>query len=137
MSYVLTGVLQSAVYTALSTDATLMALVDGAVFDALPPGQVPQLYVTLGAERVRDRSDYDTDAAMHEFAVTVMSDEPGYLGAKEAAARISEVLDGADLSLSRGRLIRLDFYKATARQRANRREVEIWFRAFVEDVAIV
>ena len=135
MSYVLTGVLQSAVYAALSSDTALMALVDGAVFDALPPGRVPQLYVTLGAERVRDRSDYDTDAAMHEFAVTVMSDAPGYLSAKEAAARISEVLDGADLNLSRGRLIRLDFYKATARQRANRREVEIWFRAFVEDAA--
>lgn len=137
MSYVLSGVLQTAVYTALSNDAALSDLVGGAIYDALPAGRVPDIYVLLGQERVRDRSDYQVHAAMHEFAVTVMSDAPGYLSAKEAAARISELLDGADLTLSRGRLIRLDFYKANARQRANRREVEIWFRAFVEDVALV
>ena len=135
MSYGLTDALQTAVYGALTGDAELMALVDGAIYDALPPGPVPQLYVALGAERVRDRSDFETQAAMHEFSVTVLSDEPGFLSAKAAAARISDVLDGADLTLSRGRLIRLDFYKANARLRANRREVETWFRAFVEDAA--
>lgn len=135
MSYVLSDTLQAAVYEALSGDAALMALVNDAVFDALPPGEVPPLYVALGAERVRDRSDYETPAALHEFAVTIRSDEPGYQGAKRAAARISEILDGADLSLNRGRLVRMDFYKANARQRAERREVEVWFRAFVEDVA--
>lgn len=137
MSYVLSGALQTAVYGALAGDAALINLVGDAIYDALPSGNVPQLCVMLGAERVRDRSDYETQAALHEFAVTVRSDAPGYLSAKAAAARVCEILDGADLALSRGRLIRLDFYKANARQRADRREVETWFRAFVEDEALV
>lgn len=137
MSYLLSGALQTAVYQALTADATLMGLVGGAVYDALPAGAVPELYVMLGAERVRDRSDYEVQAALHEFAITILSDEAGYLGAKEAAARVSEVLNRAQLTLTRGRLVQLDFYKANARQRANRREVELWFRAVVEDAALV
>ncbi|MEM9318318.1 MAG: DUF3168 domain-containing protein [Pseudomonadota bacterium] len=135
MSYVLSGALQTAVYTALSEDTVLEAMVNGAIYDALPAGQVDQLYVTLGPERVRDRSDSTARSALHEFAITVVSDEAGFLSAKEVAKRISELLVGADLSLSRGRLVRLDFYKAHARKRANKREVETWFRAFVEDEA--
>lgn len=135
MSYTLSDALQMAVFQALSQDAELISLVSGAVFDALPAGVVPQLYVTLGPERVRDRSDVLAHAALHEFAVSVISDEPGFLSAKRAASRISEVLAGGNLSLNRGRMVRMDFYKANARQRADQREVEIWFRAFLEDVA--
>ncbi|MBF9036031.1 DUF3168 domain-containing protein [Rhodobacterales bacterium HKCCE2091] len=135
MSYVMADALQRAVYTTMSADGMLMSLVDGAVYDALPKGPVPPIYVTLGAERVRDQSDISARGAIHDFVVTVQSDLPGFLAAKQAAARVSDILDGADLALDRGRLVRLDFLKAAARQRAQRREVEIWFRAFVEDVA--
>lgn len=137
MSYTLSDVLQTAIFEALSQDGELVGLVGGAIYDALPPGAVPQLYVTLGAERVYDRSDIQLRAALHEFAVTVISDEPGYLNAKRAATRISEILDDVDLTLARGRLVRLDFHKANARQRNERREVEIWFRAFVENTETV
>lgn len=137
MSYTLSDVLQTAVFGALSQDAELTALVNGAIYDALPSGGIPQLYITLGTERVRDRSDYETRAALHEFAIIVVSDAPGFLTAKQAATRVSEILDNGDLSLSRGRLVRLDFHKANARLRDNRREVEIWFRAFVEDTVNV
>ncbi|MEM1273871.1 MAG: DUF3168 domain-containing protein [Pseudomonadota bacterium] len=136
MSYVLSDALQTAVYETLTADATLMSLVDGAIYDALPTGQVPELYVNFGAERVRDRSDASVRAALHEFAVTVISDTPGYLSAKKAAGRIAEILDDSKPDLSRGRVVRMDFFKATARVRGKRREVEIWFRAFVEDVTL-
>lgn len=134
MSYVMSDALQTAVFGALTGDAALMALVDGAIYDALPSGTVPVLYVTLGNEKVRDRSDFAIRAALHEFSVVVTSDQPGFLPAKAAAARVAEILDGADLSLSRGRLVRLDFVKANARPRGRKREVETWFRAFLEDV---
>lgn len=133
MSYTLSDVLQVAVYGHLSGDAELGILTDNAIFDALPVGGVPQLYVTLGPETVTDKSDYEIRAALHEFAITVVTETPGFTTAKTVAARIAELLDGADLNLSAGHLVRLDFHKAKARPAGAKREVELWFRAFVED----
>lgn len=135
MTYALTDALQMAVFGALDQDATLSALVGGCIHDAPPEGAIPPLYVTLGPERVRARSDQSTPAAIHDFAVSVISDQPGFLQAKMAASRISDLLDHVELPLSRGRLVRMQFYRAEAKQRRDRREIEIWFRAFVEDDA--
>ncbi|QBX99843.1 DUF3168 domain-containing protein [Rhodophyticola sp. CCM32] len=137
MSYGITAALQAAIYTALTGDAALTTLVDGAVFDALPPGPVPSIYVSLGPERVRDRSDKLAGGAQHDLSLTVTSDQAGFQTAKEVAARISDVLDGADLALSRGRLTSLLFTRARARRTRAGREIEIWFRAFVDDAAPV
>ncbi len=137
MSYGTTAALQAAVYAALAGDGTLDGLVGGAIHDALPPGPVPPVYVSLGPERVRDRSDKTGMGAQHEFSVTVVSEQAGFQAAKEVAARVSDVLTGASLSLSRGVLVSLNFTRARARRTSDGREIEIWFRARIDDAAVI
>ena len=129
MSYGMAAALQAAVYGRLSGDLVLEGLVSGAVHDALPPGPVPPIYVSLGPERARDRSDQTGQGAVHEFSVSVVSSEAGFQTAKEAAARVSDLLSGADLTLSRGRLVALRFARARARRTGQGREIEMWFQA--------
>ena len=82
MSYAASGPLQAAVYQALAADADLTALVGAAIYDAVPPGTLPPLYVTLGQELVRDRSDKTGDGAEHEFTVSVVTQTAGFAAAK-------------------------------------------------------
>lgn len=137
MSYAMTAALQTAVFTLLSGDATLDALVGGAIYDALPAGPVAPIHVSLGPERARARSDQTAGGALHDFSVSVVSDQAGFQGAKEAAARISELLDGSAPALSRGRVVSLNFYRARARRTATGREIELIFRARLDDVTVV
>ncbi|MBF9044834.1 DUF3168 domain-containing protein [Rhodobacterales bacterium HKCCE4037] len=132
MSYAATAALQSAVYTALVGDTQVSTLTGGAIFDALPPGPVPAIYVRLGAERARDASDKTGAGAVHDFPVTVVTDSAGYHVAKEIAAAISDALVDADLTLARGALIALHFLRARARRVADTREIEVWFRARID-----
>jgi len=135
MSYGSTAALQAAVYGALTGDAAVATQSGGAVFDALPPGPVPPLYVTLGPERVRDASDKTGAGAVHDFPVTVVSEAAGFASAKALAAAISDALTGADLVLARGRLVRMAFLRARARRINGGREIEVWFRARVDEGA--
>ena len=48
MSYAVSAALQEAVFQQLAGDVALGALVGSAIYDALPPGALPSLYVTLG-----------------------------------------------------------------------------------------
>lgn len=135
MSYGVSAALQAAVFGALSGDAVLDGLVAGAVFDAEPSGALPASYVSLGAERVRDRSDVSGGGAMHEFDVSVVTEGDGFFAAKQIAAAVSDALVDAPLVLSRGRLVSLRFYKAkAARVEAGRvRRIDLMFRARVQD----
>jgi len=135
MSYGIGAALQAAVYGALTGDAAVAALAGGAIFDALPPGPVPSLYATLGPETVRDASDKTGAGAVHDFPVTVVSEAAGFSSAKALAAAISDALSGADLPLARGRLVRLAFLRARARRVDGGREIEVWFRARVDEDA--
>lgn len=135
MSYAMTAALQSAVFEALTGDAAVMALSGGAVHDALPPGPVAPLFVVIGPEQVRDASDKTGAGAVHDFTVTVVSDAAGFSDAKALASAVSDALSGADLVLLRGRLVALGFLRARARRVEGRREIEIWFRARVDDAA--
>lgn len=137
MSYGLSAPLQEAVFAALSQDAALVAIVDGAIYDAMPPGDVPSLYVRLGAETVRDASDGTANGAAHRFTVSVISDAPGYADAKTAAGAVNDALHDADLALVRGRLVSLRFERASARLIASAqvRQIDLRFRARVEDTA--
>ncbi|AHM04744.1 GTA protein ORFG08 [Roseibacterium elongatum DSM 19469] len=132
MSYAAAASLQAAIYEALSADAQVASLSQGAIYDALPPGPVPALYVNLGPERVRDRSDKTGAGAIHDLPVSVITDGPGFAAAKTLAVAISDALDGAALSLARGRLVSLDFLRARARRAGAGREIEIWFRARID-----
>lgn len=136
MSYALAEPLQAAVYQLLSADAALAALVGGAIYDGLPAGPVPELYVSLGDEAVRDRSDSAGAGALHRFTVSVISEAQGFAAAKAVAAAICDALEGAAPGLSRGRLVGLWFERASARRSGSAgqiRRIDLIFRARVED----
>jgi hypothetical protein len=135
MSYAMTAALQSAVFQALIGDASVMALSGGAVHDALPSGPLAPLFVVIGPEQVRDASDKTGAGAVHDFTVTVVSEAAGFSGAKALAAAVSDALTGADLVLARGRLVGMAFVRARARRVDGTREIEIWFRARLDDAA--
>ncbi|WP_412554907.1 DUF3168 domain-containing protein [Shimia sp. MIT1388] len=135
MSYGVGAALQEAVYAALQADAALNPLVGNDIFDQLPDGKVPDLFVSLGPETVLDRSDKDGDGAEHRFVVSVIGEASGFAKVKAAAAAVSDGLVDADLSLNRGRLVFLRFDRAVAKRdgRKNMRRVDLRFVARVED----
>lgn len=135
MSYGVSPALQKAVFAALEADTVLAALVGSDIYDVAPSGAVPGLYVTLGEEVVRNRSDTLQRAAYHDFTVSVVTDAAGFLAAKDAAAAVSDALVDAPLLLERGRLIGLSFLRANARRIAKSalRQIDLRFRALVED----
>lgn len=137
MSYAMSGALQAAVFQRLSTDAALNVLVAGAIYDVLPQGNLPPVYVTLGPEDVRARSDVTGQGAWHRFTVSVVTDGTGFLSAKEVAGVISDALDRANLTLSRGHLAALSFFRARAQREGTGalRRIDLIFRARVDDTA--
>lgn len=115
----------------LSSDADLAGI---AIHDALPTGTVPQTYVLLGAEEVRDGSDVSGGGASHRFSVSVHSDSAGFSSAKLLAATLCDGLINAPLIMSRGHLVGLWFDRAKARRMADgSRRIDLRFRARVED----
>lgn len=135
MSYAVAAALQAAIHQRLQGDAALVALVGTAVFDTAPPGPLPPVYVALGPEEVRDRSDMTGHGAAHDILVAVVADAGGFRLAKEAAGAVSDALVDADLALGRGVLVSLQFLRATARQtgKGQTRRIDLRFRARVSD----
>ena len=134
MSYAFSAALQQAVFERLSGDAALAGVVECHVYDAPPQGRVPALYVLLGPERVRDRSDASADGAVHDLTVTVAGSGDGFRAAKDAAAAVSAALLSGGMSLPQGRLVALRFTQARARRgaRGRGRRIDLTFRARVE-----
>ena len=136
MSYALAGALQKAVYQTLQSDAALTGVLGAAVHDAAPPGPLPDLLVTLGAERVETKRDSGGFVARHRFTVSVLSEDMGgFAQAKAAAAAVTEALDGTAPVLERGRVVALDFERADARRmpRGKRHRIDLRFVARLED----
>jgi hypothetical protein len=133
MSYAMGASLQKAVHGRLVADMALAALVGPAIHDSVPPGAVTGTYVSLGPEDARDASDKTTDGAWHDFVVSVVSDEPGFLTVKQVAEAVSDALVGAELMLERGHLVGLWFQRARARrvQAGAMRRIDLYFRARV------
>jgi len=134
MSYGSAAALQAAVYQRLIADAALQALVGDAIYDAVPPGTATGTYVSLGPEDVRDASDKTGDGAMHDFVVSVVTDEAGFATAKAVAAAVSDALVDAPLVLARGALVALWFLRGQARrvEKGGTRRIDLTFRARVE-----
>ena len=105
MSYAMSAALQQAVFLRLEADGALAGLVGGNIFDSAPQGTVPDLYLSIGPEDVRDRSDGTGGGAVHDFTVSVVTTETGFAAAKTAAAAVSDALVDAPMSLTRGRLV--------------------------------
>jgi hypothetical protein len=135
MSYAMAPALQTAVFQHLLADVPLIGLVGVNIFDSVPAGVVPSLYVSIGSEEVRDASDQTGAGASHEFTVSVVTDAAGFLGAKDVAAAISDALVNANLTLTRGRVVSLNFLRARAqRVRVDDvRRIDLRFRARLED----
>ncbi|APE43817.1 hypothetical protein BOO69_10625 [Sulfitobacter alexandrii] len=134
MSYAGSGPLQAAVFDALSADASVAAVVGSAIYDAEPAGNLPPLFVRLGSETVRDASDVSGAGALHRFTVSVVSLQPGFANAKQAASAICDALQDAALPLSRGRLVSLRFERANARRidSGSARQIDLRFAALVQ-----
>lgn len=135
MSYGVSAALQSAIYQRLTADTALVALVGADIYDTVPTGTVPSTYVSLGTEDVTDKSDKSGRGAIHIFTVSVVTDAAGFQSAKTIAGAISDAILDAELILSRGTLIYLNFEKAAARRVGDgeTRRIDIKFRAQVED----
>lgn len=135
MSYAVSAALQSAVFSVIRADADVASLVGDAVFDAIPGGTLPSLYVSLGAETVRVEDDKTGSGTAHRFVISVVTDVPGFLAAKQAAGAVCDALQGAPLALSRGHLVSLQFQRARA-QRIDKgagRRIDLTFRARIDD----
>ncbi|MDJ0821460.1 MAG: DUF3168 domain-containing protein [Paracoccaceae bacterium] len=134
MSYAVSAPLQAAIYQHLQADTALEQFVGDAIYDALPAGPLPSIYVALGPESVRQAGDVSGAGAWHDLIVSVVTDAAGFQAAKDAAGAISDALDGAGLTLSRGRLVGLWFRSAKAkRETGGLRRIDMTFRARVED----
>lgn len=100
--------LQSAVFAALSGDATLQSLVSTRIFDAVPQGAAFP-YAVLGDGKETNWDTATEEGSEHQFAVTVWSRNGGHKEAKSVADAIRFVLNGATLSLSGHALVDLRF----------------------------
>ncbi|MBQ2263484.1 MAG: DUF3168 domain-containing protein [Loktanella sp.] len=133
MTYAIAAALQSAIYRRLTADPALTALIGTAIYDALPAGPVPPLYLLLGGEEVRDASDQTGQGADHALTITLHSQDSGFAAAKQAAAAVCDALLDAALPLTRGTLVGLHFSKARAARKDGARRITLTFRARVAD----
>ncbi|KIN66303.1 putative GTA protein [Sulfitobacter noctilucicola] len=135
MTFALSGPLQTAVFEALSGDSVLVMIVGTAIYDAVPTGALPPIYVRLGGEDATDASDGSGAGAVHKFTVSVITTNAGFAQAKAAAAAISDILHDGNLTLSRGRLVSMRFEKARAArvEAAATRQIDLRFAARVQD----
>jgi hypothetical protein len=135
MTYAVSAALQQAVFERLTGDPAVSALVGTSIFDAVPVGLVPETFVSLGSERVKDASDGSGEGAVHRIEVSVRTQKPGFAGAKAIAVAVSDALHNADLSLVRGRLVYLRFLRAEALRvdKGAGREIRMQFGARVDD----
>lgn len=131
MSYQAAAALQSAIYTRLAGFAGLSGV---SIVDAMPPGTAPGTFVLIGPEQVLDQSDKSGGGAEHRFEIAVISDAAGFLTAKQVAGAVSEALVGAALTLGTGRLVSIQFLRASARrlEAGDTRRIDMTFRARIE-----
>ncbi|UOA26863.1 DUF3168 domain-containing protein [Pseudosulfitobacter sp. DSM 107133] len=135
MSYGVSAALQSAIYGALSGATAVTDLVGSDIYDAVPTGTVPSLYVSIGAETAQAANDKTGDGAVHDIRIAVVTDVQGFAAAKAVGVAISDTLHDADLTLTRGRLIYLNFDRAVADRSDGGagRTITLRFKARVED----
>ena len=132
MSYGVAAALQAAVYQALVAAPALSGVT---VQDAAPSGTLAGTYVSLGPEEVRERITTTSGGAVHEFAVSVVTDTASFAALKEIAGAVSDALVDQAPAMTRGRIVTLAFLRASARRVAegDLRRIDLTFRAHVED----
>ena len=131
MSYQAAAALQSAIYARLAGFAGLAGV---SIVDAMPAGAALGTFVLIGPEQVIDQSDKSGGGAEHRLEIAVISDASGFLTAKQVAGAVSEALVGAALTLATGRLVSIQFLRASARrlESGDTRRIDMTFRARIE-----
>ena len=135
MSYATSAALQSALYDRLIGDPAVTALVGANIYDGIPAGTIPPLYISLGEEVVTDRSDKDAAGAQHDMTLTIVTQANGFATAKVLAAAVSDALLASPLTPERGHVSGLWFRGATAKrvQKSGTRRIDLRFRAQIHD----
>lgn len=127
--------MQTAIFGTLRSDARLAEAIGAALYDATPSGTVPDVYVVLGEEEVRDRFDKTGDGSWHDLTISVVTEVASFRRAKEVAGLIADILDGPKPEMTRGRVVGLWFLRARARRscKGDRRQIDLRYRVQVED----
>ena len=99
--------LQQAIYTVLTGDATLMALITG-VHDHVPQGAAFP-YVTIGESTARDWSAVGVSGIESTLIVHVRSRKRGHKEVKQILAEIHRILHDVDLTVPGHVLVWLRF----------------------------
>lgn len=135
MSYMHSASLQKALYSALTSSSELNGLISGHVFDAMPSGTLPDLFVSLGAETVQDISDKTAMASLHDVTISVITTYSGFLEAKIVASAIGKVLLSHGIELDQAHLTYLNFQRANARRDTDSqtRRIDMVFRARIDN----
>jgi hypothetical protein len=135
MSYAQSESLQRAIYETLAGNSDLQARVGDAIYDVVPPGQLPPTYVSIGPEDVRDWSDKTSRGARHDFTVSVVTEAAGFQTAKIVAGAVADALMGANTALDHGRMVLLTFRRARAVriEDGNMRRIDMSFRALIAE----
>ena len=131
MSYHAAAALQAAIYARLAGFAGLAGV---SIVDAMPAGAALGTFVLIGPEQVIDQSDKSGGGAEHRLEIAVISDASGFLTAKQVAGAVSQALVGAALALATGRLVSIQFLRASARrlEAGDTRRIDMTFRARIE-----
>lgn len=134
MSYRAAVALQAAIFTQLRGSEILKTLIGDQIFDAPPRGELPDIYVLLGEERVLDRSTKTSDAKIHEFTIAIVSTALGFSSVKDVAEKICEIFEKRNMPLAVGTLVDLSFHsaKAVRGSRNKRRQIDLVFRAYID-----
>ncbi|MGF1500816.1 MAG: DUF3168 domain-containing protein [Paracoccaceae bacterium] len=141
MTYALAWPLQEAVFSRLTADPGVTALLGDRIYDAGPQTDGPLSaegpFATLGDETAEDWGTQTDRGAAHVLRVTVTAATPGFQLAKRAAGAICDALLDADLPMARGRVIFAGFVDAkTERAEADAlRRIVLRFRLLIEDTA--
>ncbi|AEM40495.1 DUF3168 domain-containing protein [Ketogulonicigenium vulgare] len=121
--------LQQALYTRLT------AALDGVdIYDALPSGPVPALYVALGPEEVEDLSTHEGALTIHEVKISVIATGGGFGSAKTITTAITEAL-AAPLTLPSFTASPAQFLRASAKGTSAsgaERRIDLFFRIRIE-----
>lgn len=131
MSYQLGAAFQTALFSRLSSDVEVAALIGGAVYDVVPAGTLPETYVLLGDEAARGTADPEGAGALHDFTLSIVSTAQGFLTAKTVAAAIGKALELSSMTLSEGRVVWMRFRKARAHRTAEIRQIDLKYRAYL------
>jgi hypothetical protein len=111
--------LQRAIFTRLTTDADLLALLGGPhVHDDVPRGSEPP-YVTVGQSTVRDWSTGSERGHEHTLTVHVWSRATGRRQVHEIMGAVAAALHDSSLALTDHRLVNLRQESAETRREAD------------------